>query len=453
MTTDTGIDVLGTLPWGTHVCHFFRSAEDLAETLVPFFKRGLERNESCLWVASKPFPAAAAARALGEVVPDLERRIARGQLEIVDHDDWYLRTGRADAEGTLAAWAEREQRALAQGFSGLRLTGNTAWLDRSSWSCFMEYESHVSAHFAPRRIVGLCSYHLDCCAGDQVLDVVRHHQSALARRDGVWEVVESAALKVAKQELAHANERLEARVAERTAQLEAALRARDEFLSVASHELKTPVAALQLILGTMRRGAERGTTTLADLGRRAQRAEDECERLARLVDDLLEVSRARTGLLELAPVRLDLADLAHDVAARLGPALQRAGCRVAVDAPAPVEGTWDRHRLEQVLSSLLANAARHAPGTEVRLTVWREGPRGVVGVRDFGPGVPADRRDRLFEAFARLGDLPSGGFGLGLWIARQLVQAHGGTITHEAPSDGGARFTVTLPLEPTGVVR
>lgn len=281
---DPGLDVLGTLPWGSHVCHFFRTADDLAEALVPYFKRGLERDERCLWVASQPFPAAAARRALGEVVPDLERRFARGQIEIVDHDAWYLQTGRADADGTLDAWTERERRARAEGFTGLRVTGNTAWLDASSWSDFMAYESRVGARFAPRRIIGLCSYRLDACGAEEVLDVVRHHESALARRDGAWEVIESAAV-------TRANERLDARVAE----LEAALRARDELLSLAAHELRNPVASLQLVLGGIRRAAARGTASVDELGRRAERAERACERLSRVVAELLEASRDRTG--------------------------------------------------------------------------------------------------------------------------------------------------------------
>src|SRR5262245_20898748 len=113
LTTVGGVPGLDEVPWGTHFCQFYESAQDLRDTLVPFFKAGLEQDEACVWVTCAPFPAATARAALRAVVPDLAEREARGQIEIVDHDAWYLHAGQYDALETLRVWLDRQERALA----------------------------------------------------------------------------------------------------------------------------------------------------------------------------------------------------------------------------------------------------------------------------------------------------------------------------------------------------
>ena len=447
MGVDTGITPLGDVEWGTHFCYFYRSDGDLAETLVPFFARGLAANEKCLWVTSSPLAAADARGGLASAVPDLRAREARGQIEIIDHESWYRRGGATDADSVLHGWIDREQQALRDGFAGLRITGNTAWLERASWADFMEYESRVTGTFAGRRIVGLCSYSLERCGPQDVLDVVRHHQFALARREGAWEVLESTDLKTAKATLARENERLEQRVAERTAELEAALRARDQFFSIASHELRTPITALRLVLDGLVRGRRRRELTPEDEERKLRRAKVHAERLTQLVSDLLEITRARLGRLEMSLSDEDLAALVLEVGERMAEPLAGTGNTLTVRADAPVPARVDRLRLEQVLTNLLGNAARHAPGTpvELRAEVTPDGGARLV-VRDCGPGVALGERERIFEAFTQ-GDAAHGvgGFGLGLWIVRLIVEGHGGTVHVENVDDGGATFVVELP--------
>jgi signal transduction histidine kinase len=447
MGLDTGIAPLGDVAWGTHFCHFYRSGGDLAETLVPFFARGLAANEKCLWVTSSPLAAADARGALAGAVPDLRAREARGQIEIIDHDSWYRRGGATDADSVLHGWIDREQQALRDGFAGLRLTGNTAWLERAGWDDFMEYESRVTGTFAGRRVVGLCSYPLERCGPQDVLDVVRHHQFALARREGAWELLESTDLKTAKATLARENERLERRVAERTAALEAALRDRDQFISMASHELRTPIAALRLALDGLVRGRRRGELTPEDEERKLRRAMVQAERLTRLVSDLLDLTRARLGRLDMSPSDEDLAALIVEVGERMAEPLAATGNTLAVRAGAPVPARVDRIRIEQVLTNLLANAARHAPGTpvELRAEATPEGGARLV-VRDRGPGVALRERERIFEAFTQTAAAHgAGGFGLGLWIVRLIVEGHGGTVHVQDEGDGGATFVVELP--------
>jgi signal transduction histidine kinase/ActR/RegA family two-component response regulator len=188
----SGLPGTGTLPWGAHVCQLFCTRKDLAETLVPFFRAGLEANERCMWITSAPFDGHDAREALLRVVPDLDERIRRGQIEIRDHEDWYLRNGQLTGDAALESWLDAEASALAAGYDGLRISGNTSFVEASSWQTFAAYEEAVHGAFQGRRIVALCSYALGNCAAHHISDVFKNHDSALVRQQGSWEWLENA---------------------------------------------------------------------------------------------------------------------------------------------------------------------------------------------------------------------------------------------------------------------
>ncbi|MFP2905617.1 MEDS domain-containing protein [Pyxidicoccus sp. 3LFB2] len=444
----SGLSAVGSLPWGAHFCQFYGDQADLVDSLVPYFKAGLDSNEKCLWVTCDPFPARDARTALRNAVPDLAERERRNQIEIIDHPEWYMATGKPDPDSTLRGWLEREDRARAAGFAGLRLTGNTYWVERSDWTGFVDYEARVSRTFEGRNIIGMCSYCLDRCNPHDILDVVANHQFALSRRAGGWQMIENAALSMAKQELHHLNAELEQRVLERTAALEHAVRARDEFLSVASHELKTPITSLQLYVQGMVRARSKGTLTPEQLNARLNRVQEQCGRLEKLINNLLDVSRADARTPALQRESFDMSELVTDAAERFSEEFTRVGCRVTVEAREPVVGCWDRMRLEQAVTNLLQNAARYAPGAPVHLRVQSEGPWVRVVVRDGGPGIPEKDHARVFERFAQAGSEQfAGGFGLGLWIVKQVVEAHEGHVTLASRPGAGSTFTLMLPCD------
>ncbi|AKJ00042.1 hypothetical protein ATI61_104546 [Archangium gephyra] len=229
----------------------------------------------------------------------------------------------------------------------------------------------------------------------------------------------------------------------RLAQAQESIRLRDEFLAIASHELKTPLTALQLQLQSLR---GKGDSLEPGVSAKLDRAVRSTERLAGLIETLLDVSRLSTGQLTLKPERMELLATVKDVVDRLGEAAAQADCPVRVREGPPVEGTWDRLRLEQVLSNLLFNAFKYAAGSPVELSVSREGAEAVLVVQDGGPGIPEKDVARLFQRFERAAPMRHyGGLGLGLYVAREIVQAHGGRISVENPPEGGARFTARLP--------
>ena len=233
------------------------------------------------------------------------------------------------------------------------------------------------------------------------------------------------------------------------AHAEESIRLRDEFLSIASHELRTPINALVLQLAALEVALDRGSVDAKNARAQTSRAARQARRLNDLVTRLLDVSRLATGRLTLSRQRMDLASSVRDVVADLGAEAAASGCTMTIDASAPesVIGTWDHLRIEQVVTNLLSNAIKYGPGGPIGIVISTE--RSVrVAVSDRGIGVAPADRERIFERFER-GATPRdrGGLGIGLYVARSLVEAHGGTMALESEVGRGSTFSFTLPLD------
>src|SRR6202051_4275201 len=215
----TGVDVVGDMPWGPHFCLFYETRADLLETLVSYCKAGLESQEFCLWVVAEPLTGEDARHALKRAVPDLDQHLADQSIEIVAAREWYLQDGTFDLNRVIRGWNEKPASASARGYAGVRVTGDTAWLEKKDWKDFCEYEESLNLAVAHQRLAVLCTYPLAACGASEILDVVRTHQFAVTKRRGSWDVIETAGHKQAKAEIKRLNEELEQRALERTSQL------------------------------------------------------------------------------------------------------------------------------------------------------------------------------------------------------------------------------------------
>jgi PAS domain S-box-containing protein len=236
------------------------------------------------------------------------------------------------------------------------------------------------------------------------------------------------------------------------AELRTAIEVRDDFLSVASHELGTPLTALKLHVEKLKRmlSPTRPTAPDADLlEARADLIGQEVTRLGRLVGTLLDTTRLALGEWPLHLERLELGPLVDRVVRELGPVAEKAQCAVSMNNRATLYGRWDQSRLEQALTNVLSNAFKYGAGGPVEVTVDGEGSTASARVRDHGVGLPPDEQELIFQRFGRAPHTRGyGGLGLGLWIARQSVEAMGGTIrVHSVPGEG-ATFEIVLRCEP-----
>jgi signal transduction histidine kinase len=244
----------------------------------------------------------------------------------------------------------------------------------------------------------------------------------------------------------------EAALAARVAELEAELRARDDFLAIAAHELRNPMtpisARLELLLA---RARDVSGGVPAGLVRGLELLEGLVNAYLRRATTLLEVARASSGKLNLQTAEVDLSALIRQITANMLPLAEGAGCQVRVTVEDGVSAFCDPMAIEQILENLLSNAIRFGPGRPVEVAFARDGEMARLSVRDEGVGISDRDQALIFERFHRSRRAkPPGGFGIGLWVTRQLVRAMRGEIKVSSRPGAGSAFTVRLPLRPGG---
>ena len=255
------------------------------------------------------------------------------------------------------------------------------------------------------------------------------------------------------QALEHSRQQQEALLQElRTtqAELQRSLRMRDEFMSMVAHELRTPLNTLFLETQMRTLNLERGNLAAfapERLPKMIARDARQIRSMVRLIDDMLDVSRISSGKLSIRREPVDLPALVRRVAEDLAPCTDDGASLLQVQADQPIEGYWDAFRVEQIVVNLISNALRYGQGKPVEISLAQTKNSAVIEVRDHGIGIVAKDQERIFDAFERVMHQDrTGGLGLGLFITKQLVDAHGGAITLQSQPGHGALFSVTLPL-------
>jgi len=263
-------------------------------------------------------------------------------------------------------------------------------------------------------------------------------------------VIAAAVARARMEQQLQAAERRAVEEREKTVQANEALRERDEFISIAAHELRTPLTALQLKLQSLERKLLAGTSGTE----RLEGALRQTERLAALIDRLLDVSRITHQRLEMAPEEFDLAMLIRDVAEDFREPAAQANAPLELHLPASVRGSWDRLRLEQVVVNVLSNAVKYGAGKPISVKLEAGPDRVRLSIADQGIGISESDAARLFARFQRAASIRHyGGMGLGLYISRHIVEGHGGTITLASTPGVGSTFVIELPRFPAGALR
>jgi C4-dicarboxylate-specific signal transduction histidine kinase len=470
----TGIGMVGDVPWGTHFFMFYETKEELLDTLVPYFKSGLESGELCLWVVSDPLTEEEARNALRVAVPEFERYLADRSIEIARDRQFYLPANDPDLERLIRTWAAKTDSALARGYAGFRMSASTAWLERKDWKAFSHYENEVNNSISRWRMTALCTYPLAGSTAAEFLDVTRTHQFAIARRNRGWEVVETSERKQAKSEIKRLNDQLERRVIERTQQLTAVneemrremieRQHAEEALLEAQAELVRVTRSLDMgeLVATIAHEVNQPLTAIVTNGnfclRRLQGVTPNLDELRAAIAEIVSdgarasavISRIR-GLLRKGARRrteLDIHRIIQDVSILLRTELTRGHVSLRTDlAPDLPRVAGDQVQLRQVLINLIMNAVE-----AMRLSA--EGPRellirsvkstdGVlVQVQDSGPGIDPGLADRIFEPFFTT---KAEGIGMGLSISHTIIESHGGHLSL-ASSSQGALFEFILPV-------
>ncbi len=204
---DSGIGFVGQVPWGTHLCQFYGTEDDLLDLVVPFIAAGLRSKERCLLITPGRAQHEKALRALGRAVPEIGKRISRQELEFLEHDEWYLKGGVFEPEKLIRRWSEMHDRALEAGFEGLRVMGSGLCPDKRLWKRFMEYEEAVDGAIHGLKMLALCAYSVDRCGAAELLEAAGSHSPVIVRCKGQWKSIAGLGQKTSEGALKESEQR------------------------------------------------------------------------------------------------------------------------------------------------------------------------------------------------------------------------------------------------------
>jgi C4-dicarboxylate-specific signal transduction histidine kinase len=469
----TEIGAVGDVPWGTHFFLFYETKEDLLDACVPYLQAGLKSGELCVWVIADPLTEEEARYRLRDAIPGFNDYFESRAIEIVRGPEWYMKGNDFDLKNVIRGWKQLTQRALNEGYAGFRLSADTAWLEKRDWKQFSEYEHEVTDSIEDTRMLALCTYPLHKSSAVEILDVMRTHQFAIARRNKRWEVVETAELKQAKAEILRLKNNLERRVVERTSQLKAAneeLRKEmmerqraEDALRTAEAELArvTRVTAMGELAASIAHELIQPLTGIVANGNAClnwltgaspdvEKARTTVKRIIRDSNRASEVINNIRALVKKAQPRREPVDL-NDLIARTillaGAEMTRHRVELQTELAAHLPSVMgDPVQLQQVLLNLIINgieAMSSITGRARILTIRSERRDAVaVTVRDSGVGLDPGEAERMFDAFFTT---KPEGMGLGLSICRTIISAHGGRLSSANHDDYGATFEFVLP--------
>jgi len=444
---------------GDHACLLFDSAAgaDDWETVVPFFKEGLARGERCHLLLSEG-QRTTAIQVLSAAGVSAEREVQRGALTFFEVGPEALAPGRFDSRVMFRATRAWVGEAQAEGFSGLRICNAVPWfppgavVDERAW---VEFESMLSDASRSWKAILVCRHDLRRGHPAFLREILRVHPKAilgpLVCPCTYYEPARMVLGKASDEDRLHwmidrlSNARLEQRALER------AVQARDEFLSAASHEFRTPLAAALLDLESVMRAAQGGPEehiAKSSIAPKLQRMKQDFHRFVEIVQGLVDASALRGDHVEFHLEPVDLGEATRSALEHCADELRRAHCDVHLATPDDsVVGQWDRMRIEELVTNLVENAAKFGRTKPIDVTVSRSDGVARLVVRDHGIGVRPEDVPRIFERFERGVPISHyGGFGLGLWIADTIVDAFGGHIDVSSEPGCGTTFTVDLPM-------
>ncbi|MCJ7570865.1 MAG: MEDS domain-containing protein [Candidatus Thermoplasmatota archaeon] len=438
-----GLEVIGEVPWGTHLCSFYDSINDYFDIIKPYFKTGLENNEFCLWVIPKDLEQEKAFEILQTAIPNLDYYQRKRQIEILSHSECYLNKGRFDGDAVITNLRKMLDKALSAGFDGLRGEGDLSWLGTNRWRAFKDYEFELGNTMFNKKFLTVCSYPLKKIGAKEIIDVIENHQYALIKRNEKWIYAKSFIDMVDKLL------EIQSHIKGENIELIKQGAAKDTFFNISSHEIKTPLTSIKgytqmLIkeqLGTIN---EQQKKALEILKRNT-------DFLEHLTNNYLSLAQLQAGTMKFMVEKIPIKSLIKDTMDIICPLADSKKIKIDVRL---TEGlpplNIDADKIKQVLINIIGNAIKFSPeGALININVKKKNEYILFEIQDYGLGIPKNEHEKIFEMFFQSESIRNKnikGTGLGLPISKTIVEAYGGQIWVDSKIGKGSTFSFTLPI-------
>jgi len=404
------------------VCQFYHTKEDLIDILVPYFKAGLKSHELCVWITSEPLCVQEAEEALATSVAGLEERVRRGQIEIISAGEWYLKEGAFDPRRVLKGWIDKHNKALDNGYEGIRVTGNTLWLEKRLWRDFMDYEKELNETIHQYQIITLCSYCLSDCEISEAIQVSNNHQYALIKHEGKWELLKDGERKLAERKLLVYQWRLKSLASE---------------LALVDEKEKHRIAV------QMREKAAQ-TLIASKVKLEILSKSTSSEEFRKIVDDVCQLLSATTRDLQSLSLEIN-SPILYELGFEKGVAClveeqisRKSTIKSKFEDDGQVKPLSDDVKilLFRSVRELLSNVIEHSHAQNVKVSIRKLGSQIKVGIEDDGVGFSPS------EIAQRKGK----GQGFGHFSIGTRLRELGGYLEIESKPERGCRITMTAPL-------
>lgn len=403
-----GIRFLKDITWGTHLCAFYQTKEDLKNVLLPYFKMGLENNEYCMCVTSEPVTVNHIEHALREYIPDFEVYKASGQIEILSHMEWYLAYGNFNGDNVLTAWVNKVKQALAKGYEGIRISGNTSWLKKRYFKTFMEYESKVEDMIGSLKMIALCTYQLDQCGLHEVMDIVKNHQFSFIISQQDFD----------NNELANFDR----------------INMVGKMAASIAHEIRNPMTTVKGFLQFLQ-----GNKDLDSYQEYFSLMIDELDRANEIITEYLSLARVK----DRSYKKEDLNNILNALYPLLEADAYKEDKVVSLKLDEIEELILEPKEIRQLILNLSRNGLEAMqPGGELSIKTYMRDASVVLEIRDQGGGISKEVYDKIGSPFFTTKDQ---GTGLGLAVCYSIAKRHNASIDFESGKSGTAfyvRFNV-----------
>ncbi|HOV80236.1 MAG TPA: MEDS domain-containing protein [Bacillota bacterium] len=400
---------LNKIPWGTHVCGFYRTQDDLINMLIPYFKFGLKNNEFCMWITSDPINNNEAKQILTEYIPNINYYLDKGQMELIPYAEWYLRDGKFDGANILSSWVKKVSEALAKGYKGVRISGNTTWLNKEDWSVFQYYESIVDNSIDCLKMTAICTYQINNCNGFEMVDIMKNHKYFFVSDENIYSIIND------------------------TARLER-LDIMSKMSASIAHEIRNPITSIKGFLQLLQQKSEyKKHTHYFDI------MLEEIDRISGIINEFLSLARNR----ESDFTRENLNDIINAILPLVRADAIKNDNNVTTELGNIPEISMISRDIRQLVLNLMRNGLEAMPGGgNLTVKTYVLDGKVVLEVSDEGTGIDPGIAEKIFLPFFTT---KNSGTGLGLAICNNIAVHHNAMIKYKT-GPAGSTFYVQFNL-------